>query len=137
MTYEEAVDEILDMFKEAWEPTGYDVFYEQTRDQRNTTEDPWCSVWVRHSGGSQATLGGKGNRKFRRIGFVQVAIHTPSVFGLSSSYQLAKVVTDAYEGKSSANGKVWFRQVRINEAGRDGMFNILNVYADFEYDETK
>lgn len=137
MTYEEATDQILDMFKGAWDPTGYKAFYEQLRDQRDTSEDPYAVVFIRHSSGFQANLGGIGNRKFLRNGFIQVVIHTPSVFGLSSRYQLAKVVSDAYEGQSSQNGGVWFRRVRINEAGREGMFYMLNVFADFEYYETK
>lgn len=137
MTHEEAVDEMLDMFKTAWDTTGHQAFYEQVRDQRDMSKDPWAEVFIRHNFGNQDSLGGKGNRSFLRIGFVQVKIHTPSVFGLSSKYRLAKVVADAYEGKSSQSGKVWFRRVRINEEDRDGMFYPVNVFADFEYYETK
>lgn len=136
MTFEEATDEVLDLFKAAWDPTGYDAFYDDVRDQRDETKDPWSLVLVRHASGFQNTLGGKGNRSFLRLGVLIVTIHTPSASGLSSGYQLAKVVADAYEGVSSPNG-VWFRNVRINELGRDGSFYRINVLADFEYHETK
>lgn len=137
MNHEQAVDEILDMFRVAWQTTGHQAFYEQVREDRNSAITPWAEVFIRHSGGFQGSIGEKGHRKFVRIGFIRVTIQTPAVFGLSSRYQLAKVVADAYEGKSSASGGVWFRNVRINEGERDGMFYGLNVIVDFQYHETK
>lgn len=136
LTYEQAVDEILGLFKTAWDTTGYDAYYEDVRDTKTTSKEPWCSVVVRHASGNQATLGGTGSRLFRRTGTVIIAIHTPSGNGLSASLALAKVAADAYEGVSS-NG-VWFRNVRVNEEGkvRTGWFQ-TNVLADFEYDERK
>lgn len=136
MTFEQAVDEVLDLFKSAWDSTGHEAFYEDIRDQRDQSTDPWSLVIVRHASGFQNNLGGNGNRKFLRLGVLIVTIHTLSSSGLSSGYQLAKLVADAYEGVSSPNG-VWFRNVRINELGRDGSFYRINVLVDFEYHETK
>lgn len=136
MTFEEATDEILDMFKTVWDPTGHKAFYDDVRDQRETDQSPWATVMVRHAAGRQNNLGGRGNRSFLRLGVIIVTIHTPSASGLSDGYQLAKVVADAYEGASSPNG-VWFRNVRLNELGRDGTFYRMNVLVDFEYNETK
>lgn len=136
MTFEEATDQILDIFKTAWDPTGYKAFYDDVRDQRETDKSPWAAVMVRHAAGRQNNLGGIGNRSFLRLGVLIITINTPSASGLSAGYQLAKVVADAYEGASSPNG-VWFRNVRLNELGRDGSFYQMNVLADFEYHETK
>lgn len=136
MNMEQAVDDILDLFKAAWDATGHEVLYEQTRDQRDTSTSPWAVVLVRHEDGFQDTLGGQGNSSFIRLGSIQVDIHIPSATGLPVGYQLAKVVADAYEGVTSPNG-VWFRRVRVNEMGRDGSFFILKVLANFEYYETK
>ena len=136
LTYKQANDEILSLLKAAWDPTGHKMFWEGVRDQRETDMSPWATVVVRHAAGQQDTLGGKGHRQFLRLGAVVVTINTPSSSGLSEGYNLAKVVADAYEGVSSPNG-VWFRNVRINELGREGTFFQTNVVVDFEYYETK
>ena len=136
LTFAQANDDILALLKAAWDPTGHEMFYEDIREQRETDQTPWAQVVVRHAAGQQDTLGGIGNRSFLRLGVVIVTINTPSGSGLSTAYALAKVVADAYEGVSSPNG-VWFRNVRINELGRDGTFFQTNVLIDFEYTEIK
>lgn len=136
LTFAQANDDILALLKAAWDPTGHEMFYDDIRDQRETDQTPWAQVVVRHAAGQQDTLGGVGNRSFLRLGVVIVTINTPSGSGLSIAYALAKVVADAYEGVSSPNG-VWFRNVRINELGRDGTFYRTNVLIDFEYSEMK
>jgi len=136
LTYAEANDEILTILKGVWDPTGHELFYDDIREQRENDQSPWALVVVRHAAGQQDTLGGQGNRSFLRLGTMIVTINTPSGSGLSTAYALAKVVADAYEGASSPNG-VWFRDVRINELGRDGTFYQTNVLVDFEYYETK
>jgi len=136
LTFAQANDDILALLKAAWDPTGHEMFYDDIREQRETDQTPWAQVVVRHAAGQQDTLGGIGNRSFLRLGVVIVTINTPSGSGLSTAYALAKVVADAYEGVSSPNG-VWFRNVRINELGRDGTFYRTNVLIDFEYSEMK
>lgn len=136
LTFAQANDDILALLKAAWDPTGHEMFYDDIREQRETDQTPWAQVVVRHAAGQQDTLGGVGNRSFLRLGVVIVTINTPSGSGLSTAYTLAKVVADAYEGVSSPNG-VWFRNVRINELGRDGTFYRTNVLIDFEYGEMK
>lgn len=136
LTYAQANDEVLAQLKAVWDPTGHKLFYEDIRDQKETDMSPWATVVVRHAAGQQDSLGGRGNRSFLRLGVLIVTINTPSGSGLSEAYALAKVVADAYEGASSPNG-VWFRNVRINELGRDGTFYQTNVLVDFEYTETK
>lgn len=136
LTFAQANDNILALLKAAWDPTGHEMFYDDIREQREMDQTPWAQVVVRHAAGQQDTLGGIGNRSFLRLGVVIVTINTPSGSGLSTAYALAKVVADAYEGVSSPNG-VWFRNVRINELGRDGTFYRTNVLIDFEYSEMK
>ncbi len=136
LTFAQANDDILALLKAAWDQTGHEMFYDDIREQRETDQTPWAQVVVRHAAGQQDTLGGVGNRSFLRLGVVIVTINTPSGSGLSTAYALAKVVADAYEGVSSPNG-VWFRNVRINELGRDGTFYRTNVLIDFEYSEMK
>ncbi len=136
LTFKEATDEMLVMVKAAWDPTGHDMFWESVRDDRNTTEVPWASTNIRHALSSQATLGGVGNRIFERNGVIIIMVFTPIGLGLSSSYTLAKILADAFEGQSSPGG-VWFQNVRINEIGREGQFFQSNMLVDFTYNEVK
>lgn len=136
ITFAQAIDDINAMMLAAWSPTGYSLHWDNIRDQRNTSNDPWAVFVTRHSSGTQDNLGGIGNRNFTRTGTAIASIFTPTGNGLSDSYILAKVVADAYEGQKSDNG-VWFRNVRLQEVGRESQFYHVNVLIDFEYNETK
>lgn len=136
LTYAEAVDDINAMMKTAWDTTGWDLHWDNVRTQRDTADEPWAAFVIRHATGVQDNLGGIGNRNFMRTGTAIASIFTPTGNGLSVSYALAKVVADAYEGQTSDNG-VWFRNVRMQEVGRESQFYQTNVLIDFEYNETK
>ncbi len=136
LTFEQAEDEMLTMLNTAWLTTGYDMFWEDVRDQRSADSDPWASTYLRHTFSNQSTLGGQGNRSFTRIGMITVQIFTPIGKGLSESRMLAKVVSDTFEGKASPGG-VWFKNVRPKEVGRDGEFYQIDVLIEFSYDEVK
>lgn len=135
LTYEQAYDEILTTFKNAWDTTGHKAFYENIEDDRETDDSAFAKIQVTHSGSRQDTLGGIGSRTFRRSGIVTIRIYTQAGKGLQESHQLAKVATDAFEGKSVSG--IWFRNVRAIEIGREGSFYQVNVIAEFEYDEIK
>ena len=136
ITYEEAMDDMQGMVLAAWTPTGHNVYWEAVGANREGDDTAWLVSSIRHVGGRQATLGGTGNRSFERTGIIFLQIFTRVGKGLQESYQLAKVLADAFEGKSSPNG-VWFRNVRINEAGKDGAFTQTNVTIEFQYNEVK
>lgn len=137
LTFQEAKDEIFSLFKSGWDATGYSAHYQDVRSQRSSNEEPWAAIFLQHTAGFQSTLNGsQGERTFLRQGFVTVQIFTPVGNGLQDSYQLAKVVADVFEGASTPGG-VWFRNVRLNEVGRDGEFYQTNIIAEFRYDEVK
>jgi len=141
MTRTEAIDQILGIFKTAWDTTPYAtrVFYDNVSNAEipPTGRLPWARVSVRHIEGNQATLAGViGERRFRRSGFVNISIFQPAGGGLPGSLDLPTIVRDAYEGVSTPNG-AWFRNVRINEVGVDGEWFVTNVIADFSYDEIR
>lgn len=137
LTHQQARDEMFDVLKAAWDTTTYDIFWEDVRKQRGKNEKPWATVTLQHASGFQSTLSGAvGSRTFTRLGFITVQIFTPNGKGLQDAYDLAKVVSDAFEGTSTPGG-VWFRNVRLNEVGRDGEFFQLNVIVEFRYDEVK
>lgn len=137
LTFQEARDEILTIFKDAWDATGHEAYYEDIKKSRESGETAWAVVTLRHAGGGQATLNNAaGSSRFRRVGILTVQVFTAIGKGLQESYALAKVVADAFEGTATPGG-VWFRNVRINEIGRDGKFFQNNVLIDFTYDEIK
>ncbi len=140
LTYEQANDEMLTLFKTAWETDDYastfQIYYESVDQERPVGEQPLCRIWIRHASGQQRSLGGRGQRKFDRRGQVQIEILTPTGKGLSDSYRLAKVAADAFEGQRTPGG-IWFRNVRISERGTDGIYLQMAVFADFVYDEVK
>lgn len=136
LSYKEATDEMLVMVNDAWIPTGHDMYWESVRDERDPAETPWASTVIRHAVGRQVTFGGKGFRMFERVGTIHMNCFAPIGKGLSESYALAKILADAFEGISSPGG-VWFRNVRINEIGREGQYMQVNTLADFTYNEVK
>jgi len=137
LTYAQAADQILSLFKTAWDVTGHEAFYESVRGQREDDQTSFAVVLLRHVSGFQATLSSSsGSRIFRREGVLTVRIYFAEGSGLQEGYSLAKVVADAYEGQRTQSG-VWFKNVRVSEGGRDGAFIIINVLIDFEYDEIK
>lgn len=137
LTYTEAADDIFAMFKTAWDTTGYPVHYDNVDKDRQSTDNPWAIALIRHGSGFQATLSGAaGASTFRRRGRLFVEIYTAIGKGFTDFYNLAKVVSDAYEGSASPGG-VWFKNTTIVENGQDGKFNRGTVTVEFEYDEIK
>lgn len=138
LTYEEAVDAMQAALKAAWDPTTYNMHYQNVVPQADRVPDanePWGRVYIEHTQGFQATLTGVGGRRFRRRGVITVQIFVPTGEGLSQAYTLGKVVTDAFEGQDVSG--IWFRNARINEVGPDGNFFMIVAMVEFEYDEIR
>lgn len=135
-TFENAVNEILDVFHTAWTPRPA-AYPNVSFTPPAGSSDPWARVSLAHVTGNQATLSNPtGQKRWRRNGILTVQVFTPLGEGLSEGYSLAKVVADAYEGTATPS-QVWFRNVRINEVGPDGEWFQTNVLVDFTYDEIK
>lgn len=141
-TFEQAYDDTLDIFKAAWDTTGFVVDYENVAPEDGVdippkTPTPWARASLRHATGGQTSLsGGLGKRTYTRTGVFIVQIFVPLGENLSEAQQLAKVVVDAFDGKASPRA-VWYRNVRVNEIGSDGDWFQVNVLVDFTYDEIK
>lgn len=139
LTFSEANDEILAKVKAAYDSISGDkeIFWESVAGDRPTDDRPFFQVFLRHRTGQRAAFpSADGQSMYRRDGDVTIQCFHPIGRGLSDSYADAKVLADAFEGQATSGG-IWFRNVRINEIGRDGQFNQLNVIAEFIYDEIK
>jgi hypothetical protein len=128
LTYLQARAEMFVLFKTAWDTTGYPAHYDDVRISRSPDDSPWAVISVQHASGFQSAIG----QLFTRLGFLTVQIFTQSGKGLQEAYELCKIVSDAFEGTSTPGG-VWFSNVRLNEIGRDGTFQQMNVIIDFNY----
>lgn len=138
LTYRQARDEIFAEVKTAWDPTGHEMIWPDVPKEKPTdSEAPYARTRLRHATGEQATLANhNGVRRWRRDGSIIIQVFTPLGGGLSVGYDLAKMVSDAFEGKTTAGG-VQFLNTRINEIGPSGNWYQINVTADFNYDEIK
>ena len=139
-TRTEARDEILGTFRTAWLASSASqdlpVIYPDSAADKPAS-GAYARVAVSHIDGRTATLAGAtGYRRFRREGFVTVSIYTPIGGGLTLNDDLSTIVVNAFEGVMTTSGVI-FRNVRAQEAGRDGSRFQTNVLADFEYDEVK
>jgi hypothetical protein len=98
--------------------------------------EAYVALHIKHEGSDQSSFGGEGGRVFVRQGQVIAQVFVPvGKRGLEEATQLAKVASDAFEGKTL--GGVRFYRVSARTVGPDGPWYQMNVSADFEFDEIK
>lgn len=136
MTFDEARDIILKVFKDAWDPTGFPVTWTDVPGSAPTSETVWARATIRHATGAQASLAGEnGARRWARTGTVYIQVFAPVGDGSKAGYEAAQIVVNAFQASRHEN--VWFRDVRMNEVGTSGAFEQLNVLATFSYDDVR
>lgn len=91
----------------------------------------WVRATVKHAGGGQQGFG-DGISKYLRIGTLCIEIFTPVGDNLVMQDTLLEQVVTYIEGRKSY--PVWYRNIRAADAGRDGGYSKINVYADFEFE---
>lgn len=136
MTFDEARDIILGVFKAAWDPTGFPAVWADVPGSASTSETVWARATIRHATGRQASLAGAdGARRWSRTGTVYIQVFAPVGDGSKAGYEAAQIVVNAFQASRHSN--VWFKDVRMNEAGTSGAFEQLNVLATFSYDDVR
>jgi len=146
MNIEQAIDSVNSFFKTAWEaqstvPIKWDETPDNVIPGDNTFVDPqqvtpFVVVSTEVTGSSQATLGAKSNRRFRRTGLTIVRIMTPQRQGRTLADQLANIVFDSLEGECTPEGVELFNLVPL-VGFRAGAFHVKQINVEFEYDEIK
>jgi hypothetical protein len=145
-TLELVTDQMLSKFKTHWDanaPAAVGGAYnpkmltEADQNEHPNDQEGWCRVSIRHSSVGAGTLGGIGQRRITRYGFIYVQIFAPALDGQGFTIvqRLAQVARDAYEGERTED--VWFGACRLNEQGRDGPWMQINLAADFQWEEVK
>lgn len=131
MSPEAAVDEMLAVFKAAWDP-AHPVLWPDVAGEVPASGS-WARVTVQHFSGGQSSLANDvGAKKHTATGTLTAQIFAPIGNGKVTGYQLAYVVLQAYR---NARGSVWFRNHRVREAGNSGAHEQTNVLIDFSYDD--
>lgn len=134
MTPDQARDEMLAVFKAAWDTTGLQATYTDIPGSVPDTEAAWARVTIQHADGGQTGFGATEVKRFTNVGILTVQVFAPKGDGKTEAYRLAQLVLVAY---CQARGSVWYRKQRIREAGSDGAYEQINVLADFNYDDQR
>lgn len=139
-TPQEATDEILTTFRDAWiaQDSSPEVTW-PTEEEREFPPDVWASVTLTHGTRTKASISGSnGKRRYRPSGVFEVQINVALKHDdcLTESQRLARVVTDALENKQTPLGVI-FEDVTAQEIGRTGRWFLTSVTARFEYDEIR
>lgn len=143
--FSSARDEVLEMFRAAWEQQtpvvnkGVAVRVEWNGvDAQNPPpgDKPYATIVVRHTDGDQRSLGTVGNRRFGNLGLITVQCFAPlsEGGGLLLAENLSMIARDVYRGRSTETG-IWFRRVTIREIGPSDSWYQFNMVAEFQYDE--
>lgn len=106
----------------------------------NESFDPPETAWVRLSvranvSGGQETLGGSGERRFRRRGIVAVQVFTPRDQGLREGDLLAQNIRTIFESQRFSGIDTNDGIVRESSPQDDFFVHIVEVF--FGYQETK
>lgn len=133
MTYSEARDAILLVFKDCW---PYHAVYTDVPGSVPSSEILWARATIRHAAGGQATLAGAQNvRRWDRSGTVIIQVFAPVGDGSKAGYEAAQLVVDGFQASNHSN--LWFRNVRMCEMGTSGAFEQFNILATFFYDDVR
>lgn len=97
-------------------------------------QQPYAEVEIQHQRGGQVAIGDVGLRRFRSWAVVTVKIVTPYGDGLTVSDYIVKIVKTALRARATPD-KVYFRDVRNVDDGRDGGNYKVRVLANVDYDE--
>lgn len=139
LTYTEARDEIMAKLKAAFDSVPISsVHYPDMAFTIPSGSVAWARVTYDVLGSNQASFSdGSTGRKWRRNGIIGIQLFYPLGGGSTDAWDAAKVVADAFEGKTTPGG-VWFREILgPNAIGPSGGFSQVNMTIAFNYDEIK
>lgn len=140
MRYDEAEDEIYGVFYSAIEGTALEnncALPNRGRTQSKGSKKPWVYASVNFVSGEQAAFETGGVKLYNRSGLFMARVHAPaSKDGSTVALELATVISNAFEAVT-ANNVVWYSNVRLNNIGVDGGYYVVNVLADFFFQQVK
>lgn len=145
VTIRQAIDQINSTLQQALNASSVTQNIRIDYDDRKPpTENEGNISWIRstiihtETGFTDASLSGDfGQRSFGRNGTIITQVFTPLNGGKDLNYDIVQIILNAFEGKRSVGQRVWFRNSRFSEKGRDRAWFRTDVRSDFVYDEVK
>lgn len=134
MTPDQARDEMLAVFKVAWDTTGLAAIYTDVPGSVPTGDAAWARVTIRHAEGGQTGFGATEVKRYTQGGTLTAQVFAPVGDGSTRAYALIQLLLLAF---SQARGSVWYRNQRFKEAGADGAFEQINFLTEFTYDDQR
>lgn len=136
MSPQDAIREMLSIFKAVWDDQGYTAIYTDVTGSKPSVQEPWARVTVKHALGAQSSLADATSKKlFTETGTIFIQVFAPQGAGQVSSRSLAHLIRVAY--CQNGGGEVWYRNQRLKEIGSDGAFDNTNCLIDFTYDDLR
>lgn len=146
--YNDAIDEMFALFNAYWNANTSAIagYIPEVRWIGNETDTKpngskhWARVSTQNLTEVQATLsncvGIEGQKHYEANGLIFVQLFAPKQVDNSfeECRKLAQIAKKAFRGKTTP-GKIWFRNVRINELAPDNLFYRINVVGEYEFDE--
>lgn len=134
MTFDEAVDTMMAVFKTVWDPRVA-VYPDVPGSVPPQDAVLWARAKIKHVTGRQGSLtGGLGTTVWERTGFIWIEVYSPVGDGLKAGRDAAQEIVNAYQAERSG---IWYRNIRMVEMGTDGAFERFDVKADFEYRDVR
>ena len=133
-TITEAKQSIYNTFIAGWGTTTPIILDGENADPPPSL--PYVQIMVRHFTGVQDTLGGVGNRKFKRDGAIMVQIYGPLDEGSQTTDNLAITAIGILEGKTLADNVFTFASTPTEIGPTDDGY-LTTVTTPFFYRETK
>lgn len=148
LAYSEAADEMLALFKAAWEAgsgaiAGYIPEVRWPGVEKTAKPDSskfWVRVSLQGIKEGQATLsncvGLNFKKRYEAKGLIFVQLFCPKSLetAVNKGRFLATVARNAFRGKTTAGGVI-FRHARFSELPQEELFHRFNIVAEYEFDE--
>jgi hypothetical protein len=134
LTENDAERIITKLFKDAWADRTT-VAYNNRNFEPPEDLSAWVEFHFQFNFSSPASLGGEGNRLFRRYGRVIMMVYTKPGEGSYNNTNLATVAKNIYEGKKEQG--IRFHDTHINTIGSDKGAYRQDAVVEFQYDQVK
>lgn len=121
-------------FIESWD-NETPISYDNSNDKYADGNKPWVRISVRTTAGGQESLGSKGNRLFRRQGFIYFQVFTLAGTRTEKSDLLVQKILDIFDGVTVEN--ILIRDGSPTYTGVDGKWYQQNVQFRIIFDEIK
>lgn len=133
MTIDEAINTMIAVFRECWEPTGFLVKFPDSNFTA-PTDQPYAVVSYQFSNNGKVSLSDHiGRRIYARSGTFYIQIFTPTNDAVKNGCELSQNVINTFE--NAHNDNLRFDNIYPVRVGQDGNFYQTNVLVNFYFED--